>query len=101
MTARRVGVIFKYPIPVDDARHPVPWGMVLGTRVTGVEVRADDPRIVDMWVLHPAGIEEGERTRQFSVIATGQPFDTKRAEVVGTTRHPASQLVWHVIGHLS
>jgi hypothetical protein len=101
MTApRNVGVIFKYSIPVDGTKHAVPW-TVGDTEVTGVEVQATDPGVVYMWVLHPCGVEAEQGERQFSIIGTGQPFDTDNAMVYGTTRHPVSQLVWHVIGWLS
>jgi hypothetical protein len=95
-----LGVILKYSIPVDGTKHPVPWGRWSGTYVTGVEVRATEPGVVDIWVLHPRGIATEDCTRHFSVVGTGHPFDAGDARVIGSTRHPETQLVWHVIGHL-
>jgi hypothetical protein len=87
-------VIYKYPIPVDDERHPIPW--VEGrTRITHVQVR-DDPSMVDVWVFHEGGLPTVTGIQLLRVVGTGQWFQDT-AVVEGTTVHPETKLVWHVI----
>ena len=87
-------IVYKYPIPVDDAIHRVPW--LDGDAVTHVQVR-DNLDVVDVWIQHwirqPTSADE---TIGLRIVGTGQPF-SRHAAVVGTTVHPATKLVWHVI----
>jgi hypothetical protein len=96
-------VVWKYTLRGEGALT-VPW-KAGRTRVTHVQVRAEDPTLVDMWVLRPLegpGVGPfGER--QFTYIGTGMPFPVytpgmlTETEVVGTTVHAATGLVWHVV----
>lgn len=87
-------VIWKHTAIVGETLR-VPWQD--GARVTGVEV-GDTPETVGIWVHHPRNPMAGDAPMYFDIVSTDQPFPNYW-EIVGTTRHAASGLVWHVARH--
>lgn len=92
------GVIFKYQVRVDGQHGPIPW-TAGSTRVVHVQVRDESPGTVDVWVLHPSGMDAESGVKTFDIIGTGHPFDSSQMAVVGSTVHRSTGLVWHVVQH--
>jgi hypothetical protein len=89
-----MSVVLKWQATTDEPAK-IPWQA--GVRVTHVQVRAEDPSIVDIWVHHHDYVPAHPTAwREFFITGTGHQIDPGW-EVVGTTVHPRSPLVWHIV----
>lgn len=82
-------VIYKYWAAVGEHTR-IPWGT--GTRCTAAEADAGG---LTFWCVHVGQIPIKLRT--VAVIGTGHPFPSTM-DVLATSRHSETQLVWHLIG---
>lgn len=80
--------ILKWPIPVDDQRHPIGSGAVVHVACQ------HHPGVVEVWTDEPDADHVDITSAQ--VYGTGQPLP-ELDEVLGTALVLDGALVWHVL----
>lgn len=87
LTAR----MLRFEVPVDDQWHTITVPAMARFKL----VAARDPKVLEFWAEQWDG-EGMTRDRTFRVFGTGQPYDPRGLDHIGTTLAAGGSLVWHL-----